>query len=319
MRLPLDREAVAENLDALVERLLAEIDSGARSAPASFAIVTHRANKDLPFTSVDVNRELGARVVDRTGWKVQLDRPELEFHVYFVEKHAYLALERLAGPGGLPSGSTGKVACLLSGGLDSPVASYRMLKRGAAVVFIHFHSAPHTSAASQDKVRELATHVLAPGQTARLWMVPFAPTQQKIITDCPPPLRVILYRRYMMRAAEAIALRAGALALVTGDSLGQVASQTLENLNTISRVVTLPVLRPLVGMHKAEIIDDARRIGCYETSIEPHDDCCSYLMPRNPATRSTPEALDRAEEALDTDAEVAALVEAAELETILGD
>ena len=146
----------------------------------------------------------------------------------------------------------------------------------------------------------------------------FAPTQNRIITECPARLRVILYRRYMVRAAEAIARKEGAQALVTGDSLGQVASQTLENLRTINSVATLPILRPLVGMHKAEIIRDARQLGSFETSIEPHDDCCSYLMPPKPATRSTPEQLEAAEKNLDTESEIRELVENSTVEVVEG-
>ena len=210
------------------------------------------------------------------------------------------------------------MACLLSGGIDSPVSSARIMRRGADALFIHFHSYPHTSIASQDKVRALAERIIPPGRSARLYMVPFADTQNRIITECPSRLRVILYRRYMVRAAEAIARKEDAQALVTGDSLGQVASQTLENLHTIDSVATMPILRPLVGMHKAQIIEDARRMGSFDTSIEPHDDCCSFLMPPKPATRSTPEQLEAAESSLDTEKEVLELVEAASVETIRG-
>jgi len=306
-------DAAKEHLALLVDRLLEDGKS-----PSSFAITTHRARKDLPFRSIDANRELGSLVVEKTGWKVRLDDPELPIHVWFVDHDAFVAVERLAGPGGLPSGSTGLVASLLSGGIDSPVATCRIIKRGAEVVLIHFHSFPHTSVASQDKVRELASLILQHGKTARLHMVPFAATQQRIVTECPAPLRVILYRRYMIRAAQAIAFQERALALVTGESLGQVASQTLENLDTIQQVATLPILRPLIGMHKAEIIEDARRIGTYETSIEPHDDCCSFLMPPKPATRSTPTQLEEAEGALDTEREIRELLESTEIEEIEG-
>jgi thiamine biosynthesis protein ThiI len=283
----------------------------------SFAMVCHRVNKQLPFSSSEANRELGAHVQALTGWPVRLDDPELSIYLFFVDRYAYLAFERLAGPGGLPYRSTGKVASLISGGIDSPVATYRILQRGAEAVFIHFHSFPHTSAASQDKVRHLARRLIPAGQTARLHLVPFAEAQHRIIAVTPAPFRVILYRRFMVRAAEAIARREGALALVTGESLGQVASQTLENLDTINRVATLPILRPLIGTHKATIVDEARRIGTFETSIEPHDDCCSFLMPRHPATYSTPEELETAEKDLDVAAmtqELVALAAAEELE-----
>lgn len=308
-----DLDSVKAAMDSILDQLLTKEEQ-----PESFAVVSRRANKDLPFTSTEANAIIGAHVQQRTGWKVKLKNPALPLYLFFVNNDCFLALERLPGLGGLPMGTTGRVACLLSGGIDSPVSSARILGRGADALFIHFHSYPHTSIASQDKVRELAGRILPPGRSARLYMVPFAATQNRIITECPSRLRVILYRRYMVRASEAIARKEDAHALVTGDSLGQVASQTLENLHTIDSVSTLPILRPLVGMHKAEIINDAKRLGSFETSIEPHDDCCSYLMPPRPATRSSPDQLDAAEKALDTEKEVIELVEGASVETIRG-
>lgn len=306
---------IAGNLEK-VKELLRETLPGL--SPRSFAVVCRRVNKNLPFKSTDVNRELGTYVQSLTAWPVRLEAPDLSIYVYLIGRDSYVAFQRLAGPGGLPAGSTGKVACLISGGIDSPVAAYRMLHRGVDAVFVHFHSHPHTSDASQDKVRELIVHVLPHGQKARLYLVPFTPLQQRIVTDCPPPYRVILYRRFMVRTAQAIARAEGAAALVSGESLGQVSSQTLENLCTIDTVATMPILRPLVGMNKLEIVDEARRIGTFETSIEPHDDCCSFLMPRNPATFSTPQELEGAEKVFDVEAEVETLVAASVVEDLVG-
>ena len=308
-----DLDSVKIAMDTVLEPLL---ESG--EEPDHFAVVSRRANKELPFTSTEANEIIGKYVQEKTGWKVRLKKPQLPLYLFFVNNDCFLALDRVRGLGGLPTGTTGKVACLLSGGIDSPVSTARIMKRGADAVFIHFHSHPHTTLASQEKVRDLAGQVVPPGHRVRLYMVPFAPTQNRIITECPARLRVILYRRYMVRAAEAIAHKEGARALVTGDSLGQVASQTLENLHTINAVATLPILRPLVGMHKAEIIRDARQLGSFETSIEPHDDCCSYLMPPKPATRSTPEQLDAAEKNLDTESEIRELVENSTVEVVEG-
>ncbi|MBN1442606.1 MAG: tRNA 4-thiouridine(8) synthase ThiI [Planctomycetes bacterium] len=308
VRLPCDLDALESYLDSLLEG----------ASPRSFAIACRRANKSLPFTSVDVNRRLGARVEALTGWPVRIGRPDLTIHVHLIDEHAYIGLERIQGPGGLPAGSTGRVVCLLSGGIDSPVAAHHVLRRGASAIFVHFHSAPHTSEASLEKVRELIRRILPHGHRARLYLVPFAGTQHRIIARCPAPLRVVLYRRFMLRAAEAIARREGALATVTGESLGQVASQTLENLGAIDRAAQLPVLRPLIGLHKAHIVDEARRIGTFDISIEPHDDCCSYLMPSQPATRSTPEQLDAAEQPLDVASEVETLLAEAAVETVDG-
>jgi len=270
----------------------------------SFAVQSKRATKDFPFTSMDVQREVGAHVQGLTGWRVDLERPDLVVRIELVNKAAYVGVGRIEGPGGLPTGVTGKVACLLSGGIDSPVAAYRLLHRGATALYVHFHSHPLTGIESQEKARELAELIQPAGRKASLYLVPFADLQRKIVSLSPAPLRILLYRRFMMRVAEAFARREGALALVTGENLGQVASQTLENLRAIDAAVRLPVLRPLIGMDKVEIIAEARQIGTYETSIEPHGDCCSFLMPPNPATRSTPEELDSAEEPFDTAAEV---------------
>ena len=308
-----DLDSVKKAMDTVLEPLLERGEE-----PDHFAIVSRRANKELPFTSTEANEIIGKYVQEKTGWKVRLKKPQLPLYLFFVNNDCFLALDRVRGQGGLPTGTTGKVACLLSGGIDSPVSTARIMKRGADAVFIHFHSHPHTTLASQEKVRDLAEQIIPPGHRVRLYMVPFAPTQNRIITECPARLRVILYRRYMVRAAEAIARKEGAHALVTGDSLGQVASQTLENLHTINQVATLPILRPLVGMHKAEIIRDAQQLGSFETSIEPHDDCCSYLMPPKPATRSRPEQLEAAEKALDTENEILELVENSTIELIEG-
>jgi len=284
--------------------------------PRSFGVQCKRATKDFPFNSMDVQREVGARVQQVTAWPVNLDHPDLPILIELVNKQAFVGFGRIEGPGGLPVGVAGRVVCLLSGGIDSPVAAYRLLRRGATVVYAHFHSYPHTGIESQKKVEELAKKIQPPGTRTTLYHIPFAELQRRIVADCPAPLRVILYRRFMVRTAEAIAAKEEALALATGENLGQVASQTLENLATINTVSSLPILRPLIGMDKREIIDDARRIGTYDISIEPHDDCCSYLMPPNPATHSTATDLERAEAPLDVNAEVQRLVANSVLVTV---
>jgi thiamine biosynthesis protein ThiI len=195
---------------------------------------------------------------------------------------------------------------LLSGGIDSPVAACRLQKRGCEVEFVHFHSVPYLSSTSQAKVRALVGRLVRHQFAARLWLVPFGEIQREVVLAVPPPLRVVVYRRLMGRIAEVVARRTGALALVTGESLGQVASQTLENLSRTSEVVTLPLLRPLIGMDKEEIIREAKAIGTYETSIEPDHDCCTLFVPRHPETRASAGAVARAEMRL----EVARLVEA---------
>ncbi len=300
------REAIGEAVDRLVD--VSEFES--------FGVRSRRVDKRHPFTSEELNRELGSRIVERTGKRVDLADPDLWVEVHLLSEQALLLWQRQPGPGGLPVGTGGRVVCLISGGIDSPVAAHRMQRRGLRPIYAHFHSAPYTSAASVDKVRDiLATLALWQGP-AELWTVPFGELQQQLVRDAPAEVRIVLYRRFMLRIAEAIADRREALALVTGDSLGQVSSQTLGNLDTISRAATLPVLRPLIGMDKAEIVDLAQALSTYEISIEPDDDCCSFLMPRRPATWTRPEALEAIERTLDVKGLVSAVVERAERERI---
>ncbi len=298
-------------INATVGELVSGIDG-----PLRFAIRCKRGAKDLPYTSVDVQRAVGAHVQELTGWPVDLATPELAIRIDLVGRTAFVALGRVEGPGGLPTGVSGRVVCLQSGGIDSPVAAYRLLQRGAVPVYVHFHSYPHTGIESQDKVRDLVRCIHPAGANSRLYMIPFAELQRRIVSDCPPPLRVVLYRRFMVRASAAIARKERAHALVTGESLGQVASQTLENIRSIDAASDRPILRPLIGWDKVDIVNEAKRIGTFETSIEPHDDCCSFLMPSNPATRTTVAQLEEAESEFDIETEVTALVSAAEVEPV---
>jgi thiamine biosynthesis protein ThiI len=210
-----------------------------------------------------------------------------------------LYFNRIDGAGGLPLGTGGKVVCLLSGGIDSPVAAYRLLRRGCQVLYVHFHSFPHTTAESLEKVRRILKVLTGYQLEAKLFLIPFAEVQREIVAYASPPLRVVLYRRFMMRIAEMIALREKAAALVTGDNLGQVASQTLENLRTVSAAVKLPIFRPLIGDDKEDIMNAARKIGTYAISILPDQDCCTMFVPKHPETKATIEQAERAESALD--------------------
>jgi len=247
----------------------------------------------------------GRRVLEDVGCRVDLAEPDLTIHIEILFKDAFVYADKRTGAGGLPVGVSGTVATLLSGGIDSPVAALRMMRRGCKSVLVHFHSYPMTTAASQEKAVRL-TEILNEYQfTSRLHLVPFLETQRRIQTSTPPQYRVVLYRRFMMRIAEAIARREGAAALVTGESLGQVASQTLENIAAIEAVAGLPVLRPLIGTDKQEIIEESRKAGLYDVSILPDEDCCSLLVPRRPVTRSEPAELEALEAGLD----VAGLVE----------
>lgn len=252
----------------------------------SFAVVTSRGDKSFKKTSMEVSREIGSAIQTKTGVKVDLTRPEKTFSIEIALEHAYVYTERTPGPGGLPVGTQGRVLALLSGGIDSPVAAARILKRGASVDFVHFHSYPFTSRASVDKVKILAGILQKFAMRATLYLVPFGEVQKGILKKCAESYRVLLYRRMMMRIAETLAGKIHAQALVTGESLGQVASQTLENMAVTENAIELPLFRPLIGFDKEEIIAEARRIGTFETSIEPHDDCCTLFLPKNPVIRA---------------------------------
>ena len=280
---------------------------------ASFRIDTRRPDKRYPLTSMDVNRQVGAYVQERSQARVDLTGADLTCQVELVEGRAIISVERIPGPGGLPSRTGGKVAVLLSGGIDSPVAAWRIMRRGCGAVFIHFHSFPHTNVESQQKAREVATLLAQYQLKSRIHMVPFVDIQRRIMVETPLDTRVILYRRYMLRIAERIAIREKARALVTGDSLGQVASQTLENIDVISRAVPMPVLRPLVGMDKEEIVLVARRIGTYEISILPDQDCCSLFVPKHPETRARLDRIERIEQDLDVEEEIGQALGASEV------
>jgi tRNA uracil 4-sulfurtransferase len=269
---------------------------------ASFRITARRAFKTLPYTSVELNRQLGAHVLSLHPARVDLTRPELNVYVEVMPGQAFVYAGRHPGPGGLPVGTGGTVAALLSGGIDSPVAAWRLMKRGARVVFVHFHSVPYLPDTSQRKARELVDTLTAWQYASRLFLVPFAEIQRAVVLAVPPPARVVIYRRLMLRIAEALARQAGAAALVTGESLGQVASQTLENLARIDEVAAMPVLRPLIGMDKLEITDQAHAIGTFTTSIEPDADCCSLFVPRHPDTALGAEEVRQFESHLDIDA-----------------
>jgi tRNA uracil 4-sulfurtransferase len=302
----------AATLDAM-RAVVGQLVEGRRFA--SFRISARRAFKTYPLTSVELNRALGAFVLERVSTRVDLEHPEAEIVVEVLPDEAFVAIDRRVGPGGLPVGASGTVATLLSGGIDSPVAAWRMMKRGCRVVFVHFHSVPYLPPTSQAKARALVERLTEWQYVSRLHLVPFGEIQREVVLSVPPPARVVVYRRLMVRIAEAIARQAGALALATGESLGQVASQTLENIAAIDAAVSMPILRPLIGMDKLEITAEAQRLGTFETSIEPDADCCTLFTPRHPATRMREADVRSAEARLDVDGLVKAGVDGAALET----
>jgi len=270
--------------------------ANARHRPgATFAVRVNRADKRIPIRSDALARELGAVVLRQTPWdKVNLTQPDLQLNLDIYEEGCYCYADKQRGLGGLPVGTAGRAIALLSGGIDSPVAAYLMARRGCAIDFVHFTATRvQQTRAAEELVARIARQLSHYTLRSRLFLLPYTHFDMAMMGHN-SGYDVVLFRRFMSRAAERLAERCGAQALVSGDSLGQVASQTMENLVSTSRAVQLPLLRPLIAMDKQEIIDIARRIGTYELSIQPYKDCCA-LLSENPRTRSTPELLERLE------------------------
>jgi thiamine biosynthesis protein ThiI len=298
----------------MIERVAAGLLKG--ESFKSFKVDAKRSNKAYHLTSPEINSRVGAFLQKTFSAEVRLNNPDQTLHIEIGDRESYVYTRKVLGPGGLPVGVSGKVVALLSAGFDSPVASYQMMKRGAEVVFVHFHSYPFISRDSIDQATGLAKVLTAYQFHSRLYLVPFAETQQIIVANTPAALRVILYRRMMVRIAEAIAKKEWAEGLVTGESLGQVASQTLRNMRVIDEVASLPILRPLVSFDKSEIIEAAKRIGTFELSSAPYDDCCSFLLPKRPNTWASPEEVASAEKSLDIDHLVEEALSKAEVKEI---
>lgn len=304
-QMPVDLDVVEERLTTLLQEDRFE----------SFKIATERRDKTFPITSMDVDRRIGAFVQDRTGARVDIHHPERIIRIEILPGSIYVGFDKIAGPGGLPVGVGGRVLTLISGGIDSPVAAFRVIRRGVRSSLVHFHGYPFLDDRSIVKARQLADHLANYQFFSRLILVPFGEIQRRIVIDAPEAFRVILYRRMMIRIAEAIARQEQAIALVTGESLGQVASQTLENVRAIDAVAELPILRPLIGLDKQEIIDQAERLGSYDISIQPDQDCCQLFMPRHPATRARLDEVEAAEARLPVDEFIAQAVAEVSVET----
>ena len=281
----------------------------------SFKIETRRAQKDFPLNSMEVNKQVGAFVQNNCGKKVDLSASDITCYIEIIEREALLYTEKLPGLRGLPVGVSEKAVCLLSSGIDSPVASYMMLKRGVRLIYAHFHSQPFTSKASQENTVRLVRILNRYQFHCKAYFIPFIDIQKEIMAKAPSKLRVLLYRRYMVRLAQRIALFEKAVALVTGENVGQVASQTLSNIRVTSEVTDLPILRPLAGFDKEEIIQQAKKIDTFEISIEPYEDCCTLFVPESPETRANPKMLADAEKLLDVSKLMEQALEHAEIVT----
>jgi thiamine biosynthesis protein ThiI len=252
----------------------------------TFRITAKRTNKNFPFTSQQIAEKLGAAVIKKLKKKVDLVNFDLNCYLEIVNEYVLIYLAKIRGRGGLPVGVSEPLLCLLSGGIDSPVAANLMQKRGSPVIFVNFDSYPATVKENQEKVKELVGFLKTYQVKAKLYIVPFLAIQKEILSKVPEDYRVIFYRRMMLRISQKIAQKENILALVTGESLGQVASQTVENIRAISEAVSLPILRPCIGLNKEEIINLARQIGTFEISSQPFTDCCSLFVPKHPIIRA---------------------------------
>jgi thiamine biosynthesis protein ThiI len=280
---------------------------------ASFRVTVRRADKQFPLPSPQLEREIGGRVQDARGWRVDLDRPALNIRVEIVPGEVFYSFGTERGAGGLPMGTAGRVVALLSGGIDSPVAAWRMMRRGCHTALVHFHSYPFLSRTSQDKARQLAEVLTRYQLKTALQLVPFGELQRQVTLSVPGAMRVVIYRRLMLRIAERIAGRIGARGLVTGDVIGQVASQTLDNLAAVGAAATLPIFRPLIAMDKEEIIAEAERLGTFGISIVPDEDCCTLFTPRHPETHASLEDVQR----LEANLPIAEMVDAAVAQSVI--
>lgn len=288
--------------------------------PTTFKVESRRANKSFPLSSPELAKELGAHILRNvSNLSVDVHHPELTFTCEVRATDAYLYVEVIPGSGGLPIGSSGKAGLLLSGGIDSPVAGWMAMKRGVEIEAIHFHSFPFTSERSRKKVEDLAQILAQYGGRIRLHVVYFTEIQRAIRQHCPDELSITVMRRFMLRIASKIAEQRKILALVTGESLGQVASQTLESMFAINHVTNMPILRPLVAMDKVDIIKIAKELGTYETSILPYEDCCTIFTPKAPRTRPGLKEVMRAEKNLDIEQLVQEAIEKTELITYYKD
>ena len=303
---------VPRELDAMTAAIIAQLPP--KESVRSFRVHVRRADPKFTTPSPELARELGSRVWHARGWKVDLEHADLVISVEIIPGGAYCYIGREPGPGGLPTGTAGRVVALLSGGIDSPVAAWRMMKRGCHVTLVHFHSTPFLSNASQEKARQLAAVLTQYQLRSRLYLVPFGELQRQVTLSVPGDLRVIVYRRLMLRIAQRIARDVRARALVTGDVIGQVASQTLDNMTVIDRATHMTVLRPLVGLDKEEIIQQAQRLGTFDISILPDQDSCTLFTPRHPETHARLVTVEEAERPLPLDEMVAGAVDSAAVE-----
>ena len=327
--------AFAERCEQDIEKIKEKaIEILSQKEFVSFRVEAKRSDKKFSLTSQQINEQVGAFIIEKNvlgpcsarssndlaeqghSLKVKLENPDLTLFIEITEKDAFLYTEKIAGPGGLPVGVSGKAICLISGGIDSPVAAWYLMKRGVENIFVHFYSTQQGYEKSLEKVRDILRVLKKYQLNIRVYFVPFSDIQKEIVLKCQADLRVVLYRRFMFRVSEEIALKENAKALITGENVGQVASQTLDNMLAISQATSLPILRPLAGFDKIEIIDIAKKIGTFDISILPHLDCCSMFVPEHPATKASLKEVQKSEKKLKVEKLVKGAVKNAKLEVI---
>ena len=304
--------ACDKDKDAILRACHEYLDDRLRSA-RTFKVETRRADKTFPMTSIQLSQYVGGELDELyPNLQVDVHHPELTVYVEIRDYAAFVHANPDPGAGGLPVGINGRAVSLLSGGIDSPVSSYMIAKRGVSLDMVHFFSYPYTSPEAKEKVLELARLLTPWCGHLTVHVVPFTAIQEELRRSCPEEMFTLVMRRFMMRIAQRVAKRCGAKALVTGESLGQVASQTMDAMTVTGQVVDIPVLRPVVGMDKEEIVQISRKIGTYDTSILPYEDCCTVFTPRHPRLRPTVEEAEAAEAGLDIEAMVQAAVDGIE-------
>lgn len=308
--------AVEKDMDAILPAACAYLKEQL-SDISTFKVEAKRSDKNFPLTSPEISREVGGRLLEAyPHLTVDVHDPDRIVTVEVREHFAYIRCNQIKGAGGMPVGTGGKAMLLISGGIDSPVAGWMMAKRGIVLDAIHFASPPFTSPQAEMKVHDLLKQVAAYSGDIGLYTVPFTEIQEQIRDTCPEELFTLVMRRFMMRIAERIARREDCAALITGESVGQVASQTILSLGCTDAVVGMPVFRPLIGMDKDEIIERARKIDTFDISIRPYEDCCTVFTPKHPRTRPKPEFLEQAEHAMDVSALIGRAVEGTRFEII---
>ncbi|MDI3508643.1 MAG: tRNA uracil 4-sulfurtransferase [Clostridiales bacterium] len=290
---------VDKDMDIIKAVSVEQMKRAYKTGSKTFKVESRRSDKTFPYKSPDISREVGGYILENIdGLKVDVHTPDVVLNIE-IRENAYIYYDCIDGPGGMPVGTAGKAMLLISGGIDSPVAGYMIAKRGVELSAVHYYSFPYTSQRARDKVEDICRILSGYTGPIKIHMVPFTDIQQAIYEHCPDNQLTILTRRFMMRIAQKLARQNGCKAIVTGESIGQVASQTIDSLAVTEAAVDMLVLRPLIAFDKVEIMDAAKKIGTYETSILPYEDCCTVFLPRHPVTKPKLEAIESSEELLD--------------------